>query len=89
MAPVFMVLDHDKDNSLIYYAIKSSDPTTKLKQIKIQQFDPDEGIETCIRNLAVLSTPNILYFQQHGDKFIIIDIDANIVMYEKVNNKLR
>lgn len=29
MAPVFMVLDQDKENSLIYYAIKSFDPETK------------------------------------------------------------
>ena len=29
MAPVFMVLDQDKENSLIYYAIKSFDPKTK------------------------------------------------------------
>ena len=29
-----------------------------------------------------------MYFQQHGDSFIIIDCDANITLYKKVKYKL-
>lgn len=29
-----------------------------------------------------------MYFQKHGDGFIIIDCDANITLYKKVKHKL-
>ena len=40
MAPVFMVLDGNKSNSLIYFAVKNKNKKGQ-NMTQIQQFDPE------------------------------------------------
>ena len=87
MAPVYMVLDKKKDNSYIYYAIK--DYNENIKQIKIQQFDPESEGDSRIRTLITLKTPNIIFFTQLDSKiFVVIDDDANILILKKVDQQM-